>query len=180
MNVLKTKLAGVLIVEPTVFRDERGSFRESYHRQRYEDVVGSGVEFVQDNHSQSRKGVLRGLHLQQTRPQGKLVSVVTGHVWDLVVDVNPQSATFKEWVGVDITAENGRQVYVPPGYAHGFCVLSEFADFIYKCTEYYDPHDEAGILWNDPDLAIGWPVPAPELSVRDAGNMTLNDFLRLR
>ncbi len=178
MKVLETKLPGVRIVEPTVFRDERGSFRESYHKQRYADVVGSATEFVQDNHSRSHKGVLRGLHLQLTRPQGKLVSVVTGHIWDVVVDINPQSATFKQWVGIDLTPENERQLYVPPGYAHGFCVLSESADFLYKCTDYYDPRDEVGILWNDPDLAIDWPVPAAKLSVRDADNMMLNDFLR--
>ncbi len=180
MKVLETKLAGVRIVEPTVFRDERGSFRESYHKQRYADVVGSDIEFVQDNHSKSRKGVLRGLHLQQKHPQGKLVRVITGHVWDVAVDVDPQSSTFREWVGVDLTQDNERQMYVPPGYAHGFCVLSDFADFLYKCTTFYDPRDEVGILWNDPELAIDWPVQMPELSVRDAGNMTLNDFLKQR
>jgi dTDP-4-dehydrorhamnose 3,5-epimerase len=180
MEVIKTKLAGVLVVEPAVFRDERGSFRESYHKQRYADLVGSATEFVQDNHSTSHKGVLRGLHLQVARPQGKLVRVVRGHVWDVAVDVDPRSATFKQWVGFDLTEENERQFYIPPGYAHGFCVLSESADLLYKCSQYYDPRDEVGILWNDSELAIDWPVRAPALSARDAGGMTLNDFLRRR
>jgi dTDP-4-dehydrorhamnose 3,5-epimerase len=178
MKIVKTKLRGVLILEPTVFRDDRGFFLETYHRQRYEEFLGGDVEFVQDNRSRSHKNVLRGLHFQRNHPQGKLVWVVTGHVWDVVADVNPQSPTFKQWVGVDLTADNLLQLYVPPGYAHGFCVVSDAADFVYKCTDFYRPNEEQGIIWNDPDLAIEWPVSAPILSPRDASNATLHDCLR--
>jgi dTDP-4-dehydrorhamnose 3,5-epimerase len=180
MNVIPTSLAGVLILEPKVYGDERGFFLESYQRQRYAEALGTDAEFVQDNHSRSKRRVLRGLHLQRQRPQGKLVQVVTGHVWDVAVDINPASSTFKQWVGVDLTAENHRQLYIPPGYAHGICVLSEVADLEYKCTEYYRPEDEVGLLWNDPELAIDWPLTNPILSPRDASNPALEDYLRAR
>jgi len=177
VKVTETKLAGVLILEPLVYRDERGYFLESYNRQKYSRIPGLDLEFVQDNHSRSRKHVLRGLHLQRRYPQGKLVRVVTGHVWDVAVDVDPRSPTFREWVGVDLTDENNLQFFVPPGYAHGFCVLSDVADFEYKCTQFYHPDDEVGLLWNDPELAIRWPVTHPVLSGRDAANASLRTFL---
>ncbi len=177
MNVTTTQLPGVVILEPKVFRDERGFFLESYSRKRYAEVPGLDVEFVQDNHSRSRKNVLRGLHFQRRHPQGKLVRVVTGQVWDVAVDVNPASATFRQWVGVHLSDENLLQFYIPPGYAHGFCVLSDVADFEYKCTEFYRPEDEVGLLWNDPDLAVAWPLESPVISGRDAANPTLRQVL---
>ena len=161
MNFTETALAGVLIIEPDVFADERGFFVESYSRRRYAELPGLDIEFVQDNHSYSLRNVLRGLHLQRRKPQGKLLRVVTGHIWDVAVDVDPRSATFRQWVGVDLTGDNRLQLYVPPGYAHGFCVLSDAAHVEYKCTEFYDPKDEVGVVWNDSDLAIEWPVTAP-------------------
>jgi dTDP-4-dehydrorhamnose 3,5-epimerase len=177
VNVTTTKLAGVLILEPRVFRDERGFFLETYHRKRYAHAAGLDVEFVQDNSSHSRQNVLRGLHFQRRHPQGKLIRVVTGHVWDVAVDVNPESATFRQWVGVDLSEKNHLQLYIPPGYAHGFCVLSEVADLDYKCTQFYDPQDEVGLSWCDPDLDIRWPVKEPLLSSRDAANRPLRDVL---
>jgi dTDP-4-dehydrorhamnose 3,5-epimerase len=177
VKVTATKLAGVVILEPTVYRDDRGFFLESYQRLRYTAVLGGDVEFVQDNHSRSTKGVLRGLHFQKQRPQGKLVRVATGHVWDVAADVNPSSSTFRQWVGVDLTDDNHRQLYIPPGYAHGFCVLSDVADFVYKCTDYYRAEDEVGLIWNDSDLAIEWPLTEPVLSKRDASNPTLAVYL---
>ena len=178
MKVAETCLAGVLIIEPDVFEDERGFFIESYSRRKYAALSGLDVDFVQDNHSRSKRDVLRGLHLQRRNPQGKLVHVVAGHIWDVVVDVDPRSPTFRESVGTDLTVENHLQLYIPPGYAHGFCVLSDSADVVYKCTEFYDPKDESGILWDDAELAIEWPVTAPRLSDRDQRNMRLADFLR--
>lgn len=166
MNVISTKLPGVLIIEPKVFGDARGFFLESFHRQRYLDI-GIELPFVQDNHSRSRQGVLRGLHFQRTRPQGKLVRVTQGAVYDVVVDINPVSATCGEYVGIELSAEDHLQLWVPPGYAHGFCVLTDTADFQYKCTEVYDPEDEGGVLWNDPDLDIAWPLDTPQLSEKD-------------
>jgi dTDP-4-dehydrorhamnose 3,5-epimerase len=179
MKITETDLAGVLIIEADVFEDERGFFIESYSRRRYATLPGLDVEFVQDNHSRSRKNVLRGLHMQRRNPQGKLVRVMTGHVWDVVVDVDPQSRTFRRWVGIDLTEDNRFQLYVPPGYAHGFCVLSDFADFEYKCTQYYSAGDEVGLLWNDPELDIRWPVSEPHLSKRDAANPRLRVFLEM-
>ncbi|MGS2718004.1 dTDP-4-dehydrorhamnose 3,5-epimerase [Eionea flava] len=158
MNVIETTLQDVLIIEPKVFGDNRGFFMETYQRERYQECLGDDVEFVQDNHSRSSKGVLRGLHFQKTRPQGKLVRVVTGEVYDVVVDINPQSPTYGQYEGVMLSADNKRQLWVPPGYAHGFLVLSETADFEYKCTDYYDPSDEGGVLWNDPSINIAWPL----------------------
>ena len=177
MKVTLTKLDGVLILEPQVFRDDRGFFVETYNRQRYADVPGLDIEFVQDNHSHSRMGVLRGLHLQRKYPQGKLVRVVRGCVWDVAVDVNPHSNTFRQWVGVEISETNHLQFYIPPGFAHGFCVLSDRADFEYKCTEFYHPEDEIGLLWNDPELNIQWPVKDPIVSARDAANKSLRSVL---
>ena len=178
MKVIEVSLAGVLIIEPDVFSDERGLFVESYSRRRYAELPGLDVDFVQDNHSRSRKNVLRGLHMQRRRPQGKLLRVVAGHIWDVAVDVDPRSPTFRQWVGTDLTGDNLLQLYIPPGYAHGFCVLSDSADVEYRCTQFYDARDEVGIAWNDADLAIDWPVSAPYLSDRDRQNPRLAEVLR--
>lgn len=166
MNVSETKLAGVLIIEPKVFGDFRGFFKETFQVERYREA-GIGYAFVQDNCSRSEKGVLRGLHFQITKPQGKLVSCPKGAVFDVAVDVDPGSTTYGQSVGVELTEGNHKQLWVPPGYAHGFCVLSETADFHYKCTDYYDPFDEGGVVWNDPDVAIEWPIANPSLSNKD-------------
>lgn len=176
MNIIKTKLNDCLIIEPKVFGDERGFFLESFHQQRYEQQTGITQAFVQDNHSRSAKGVLRGLHFQKTRPQGKLVRVVRGEVFDVAVDIRPQSATFGQWEAVILSEENKRQFWVPPGFAHGFQVLSDFADFEYKCTDYYFPEDEGCLAWNDPQLAIDWPIQTPLLSAKDAKAGTLSEL----
>ena len=177
MQCLETKLPGVLILEPDVYRDSRGFFVERYHREKYASLPGLDTAFVQDNHSPSRRGVLRGLHLQREHPQGKLVGVVGGCVWDVAVDIDPASPTFRQWVGIELSLDNQRQLYIPPGYAHGFCALSERADGLYKCTEVRYADDEYVLLWNDPDLAIAWPVEDPVLSDKDAANPTLREFL---
>ncbi len=178
MRCLETKLAGVLILEPDVHRDARGFFLEHYNLVRYAGLPGLDVAFVQDNHSQSGRGVLRGLHLQREHPQGKLVTAVRGAIWDVAVDIDPASSTFRGWVGVELTQDNHRQLYIPPGYAHGFCVLSERADVFYKCTDFHHPDDEYGILWNDAELAIAWPVADPVLSEKDAANPGLERYLQ--
>lgn len=178
MEVTKTKLAGVVIIKPKVFGDERGFFVESYNYQRYQQEAGITLPFVQDNRSHSQKGVLRGLHFQKTHPQGKLVSVTQGSVYDVAVDIDPKSATFGQYVAVELTAENHLQLYVPPGYAHGFCVLSDTADFTYKCTDYYHPEDEGGLAWDCPDIAIEWPISNPQLSSKDQQNMTLAQMFK--
>jgi len=169
MKVIETALPGVLIIEPKVFGDARGFFLETFHKQRYEEagIPGNGLEFVQDNHSRSSKGVLRGLHFQLENPQGKLVSAGTGAVFDVAADVNPDSATFGQWVGVELSEENHHQLWIPPGYAHGFCVLSDIADFQYKCTALYHPESDSGVAWDDPDLGIQWPIESPLLSDKD-------------
>jgi dTDP-4-dehydrorhamnose 3,5-epimerase len=172
MNVIQTNLPGVLLIEPEVFGDYRGFFKENYQAERYADI-GIDQVFVQDNHSRSQQGVLRGLHLQKTRPQGKLVSCSLGVVYDVAVDVNPISETFGQYVGVELTGDNHRQLWIPPGYAHGFCVLSDVADFQYKCTELYFPEDEGGLIWNDPEVAIDWPIEKPILSNKDLKLSTL-------
>lgn len=171
MKVIETALPGVLIIEPKAFGDRRGFFLETYHKARYHGygIPSRGLEFVQDNHSRSRKGVLRGLHFQILHPQGKLVRAAFGRVFDVVADVCPESPTFKKWIGVELSDENHRQLWVPPGYAHGFCVLSDWADFQYKCTDYYHPEDEGGVRWDDPELAIRWPVEDPVVSDKDMG-----------
>ncbi|MGB0465962.1 MAG: dTDP-4-dehydrorhamnose 3,5-epimerase [Pontibacterium sp.] len=172
MKVTKTRLEGVLIIEPKVFGDHRGFFKETFQAERYAEA-GINLPFVQDNHSRSPRGVLRGLHLQKSRPQGKLVSCSRGQVYDVAVDIDPRSATFGEYVGVELSAENHLQLWIPPGYAHGFCVLSEEADFQYKCTDLYFPEDEGGLIWNDPDVAIEWPISDPQLSAKDQQLPTL-------
>ena len=167
MNVLQTKLPGVLILEPQVFGDGRGYFLETWSSTRYEDA-GIAGPFVQDNVAFSRKGVLRGLHLQHPRSQGKLVQVLSGEVFDVAVDVRVGSPSFGRWVGNRLSEANHRQMYIPPGLAHGYCVLSETALFSYKCTDFYNPATEIGILWNDPQLNIDWLIAAPVVSPKDA------------
>lgn len=159
-----------------MFGDHRGFFLESFQTERYREA-GIELPFVQDNHSRSQLGVLRGLHFQRTRPQGKLVSVSRGSVYDVVVDIQPDSPTSGQFVGVELNDENHRQLWVPPGYAHGFCVLSEVVDFQYKCTDLYYPEDEGGLIWNDPEVNIPWPIDAPKLSAKDQCNPTLRELL---
>jgi dTDP-4-dehydrorhamnose 3,5-epimerase len=169
MRIEQTPLSGVLLIEPTVFGDARGFFFESWNKRAFEAAVGGPVEFVQDNHSRSTKGVLRGLHYQVVRPQGKLVRVVNGIVLDVAVDIRRGSPTFGRWVGVELSAENKRQLWVPPGLAHGFVVRSESADFLYKTTDYWFPEHERCIRWDDPTLAIDWGLDEPPLvSEKDA------------
>ena len=167
MKVVQTPLSDVLLIEPQVFGDERGFFLECYHESRYQEQ-GIKERFVQDNHSRSTKGVLRGLHYQLKHPQGKLVRVTAGEVFDVAVDIRHGSPTFGQWYGEILSAQNHRQIYIPPGFAHGFVVLSESADFLYKCTDYYYPEDEGAIIWNDPQMAIDWPVNDVSLSKRDS------------
>lgn len=176
MNVIETRLPGVLIIEPRVFGDGRGFFLETFQEERYRECAGITLPFVQDNHSRSGRGVLRGLHAQKTRPQGKLVRVPRGEVFDVAVDIDPASRTFGQWAGVKLSDTNHRQFWVPPGYAHGFVVLSEEADFEYKCTDFYFPDDEIGLLWNDPEVGIQWPIDEPLLSDKDAAWPTLQDI----
>ncbi len=167
MNVVQTAIPDVLILEPKVFGDERGFFFESYNK-RVMAAAAIGAEFVQDNHSRSAKGVLRGLHYQIRQPQGKLVRVIAGEVFDVAVDIRKRSPTFGKWVGMRLSAENKRMAWVPSGFAHGFVVLSDYAEFLYKTTDYWAPEHERCIVWNDPRLAIDWPVEGePRLSAKD-------------
>jgi dTDP-4-dehydrorhamnose 3,5-epimerase len=175
LKIIETTLDGVLIIEPTVFGDYRGFFKETFNTQLYQES-GLALNFVQDNHSRSVRGVLRGLHLQKTRQQGKLVRCSSGAVFDVVVDVKPGSSTFGQHVGVELNDINHRQLWVPPGYAHGFCVLSSVADFEYKCTDFYFPDDEGGVIWNDPDIGVKWPIDSPSLSKKDMNLPTLRDI----
>lgn len=175
MRVVPTDIPGVLIVEPEVHADGRGFFIETYHAERYREH-GIDGPFVQDNHSRSVAGTLRGLHLQIRRPQGKLVRVIEGEVYDVAVDVRRGSPTFGRWVAMMLTAENFKQCYVPPGFAHGFCVVSPIAQVEYKCTDVYDPAGELGLAWDDPALAIPWPVREPLLSRRDSRHPTLAEL----
>ncbi|MDD2892288.1 MAG: dTDP-4-dehydrorhamnose 3,5-epimerase [Halothiobacillaceae bacterium] len=175
MKVTHTELAGVCVLEPKVFGDDRGFFFESFNQRVFADCTGVTTAFVQDNHSRSSKGVLRGLHYQTVQPQGKLVRVVSGAVFDVAVDLRRSSADFGKWVGVELSADNKRQLWVPPGFGHGFVVLSESADFLYKTTEYYAPEHERCILWDDPAIGIRWPVDVPTLSPKDrAGSLLEN------
>lgn len=168
MEVMKTGLDGLLLIKPKVFGDERGYFVETWQMKRYEEV-GINLPFVQDNHSKSSRGILRGLHFQKHYPQGKLVQVASGCVFDVGVDIRPSSPTFGKWFGAMLTEENQYQLWIPPGFAHGFVVLSEIAHFIYKCTDYYHPNDEGSIRWNDPKINISWPINFdPVLSVKDS------------
>jgi dTDP-4-dehydrorhamnose 3,5-epimerase len=176
MEFRETDLPGVVIIEPDVFSDARGFFSETYHRRKYSEG-GITAEFVQDNHSKSSERTLRGLHAQLKNPQGKLVRVIEGEIWDVAVDIRRGSPTFGRWVGVSLSAENQRQIYVPPGFAHGFCVVSPTAEVEYKCTAFYDPSDEISILWNDPQIGIDWPVRDPMLSARDKNAASLSQHL---
>lgn len=162
MKIINTEIPDVLLIEPQVFGDERGFFYESFNERVFLEKTGILPHFVQDNHSRSSKNVLRGLHYQIQQPQGKLVRVVVGEVFDVAVDLRNSSTTFGQWVGVHLSAENKHQLWIPPGFAHGFLVLSEYADFLYKTTDYYAPEYDRTILWNDPDLAISWPIEKDE------------------
>ncbi|SPE51063.1 dTDP-4-deoxyrhamnose-3,5-epimerase [Verrucomicrobia bacterium] len=174
MKVLTCEIAGLLILEPKVFGDARGFFMETWNQRRYREA-GLALDFVQDNVSFSRRGILRGLHFQNPNPQGKLLQVLAGEVFDVAVDVRRSSPTFGAWHGLALSAENKRQFYIPPGFAHGFVVLSDTALFHYKCTEFYSPKDEVALRWDDPDLGIDWPIKTPLVSERDAGGVRLRD-----
>lgn len=167
MKITETGLPGVVIIEPKIFRDDRGFFVETYQADRYRQEAGIDLPFVQDNHSRSNKGVLRGMHAQKNFPQGKLVRVSRGEVFDVAVDINPASPTFGRWEGTVLSDTNAKQMWIPPGYAHGFLVLSDVADFEYKCTDFYHAEDETGLIWNDPDVAIEWPLEQPIVAAKD-------------
>ncbi len=172
MQIIDTKIQGAVIIEPKVYGDHRGFFLETYRDQQYRDQAKIELPFVQDNHSRSSRGVLRGLHFQQTKPQGKLVRVVRGEVFDVGVDLRKDSPTFGNWIGVWLSEDNHRQLWLPPGLAHGFIVTSDSADFEYKCTDYYDPNDEGCLIWNDPDIGIDWPSESPLLSDKDKAGLS--------
>jgi dTDP-4-dehydrorhamnose 3,5-epimerase len=174
MNVVKTEIPDLLILEPKVFGDARGFFMESFNARAFQDATGLDVNFVQDNHSRSGKGVLRGLHYQIEQAQGKLVRVVRGSVFDVAVDLRKASPTFGKWVGVELSEENHRQFWIPPGFAHGFLVTSESADFLYKTTDYYAPQFERSLAWNDPTVGVVWPLEGePLLSAKDVAGKGL-------
>lgn len=175
MQAIPTRIPEVLIIEPQVFGDARGFFFESFNQRRWQETTGLDTRFVQDNHSRSEQGVLRGLHYQTRQPQGKLVRCVVGKVFDVAVDLRQSSPTFGDWVGVELSAENKRQLWVPEGFAHGFLVLSESAEFLYKTTDYYAPQYEQCIRWNDPDLAIAWPTAEPLLSAKDLAGIPFRE-----
>lgn len=176
MKIIPTTIPDVLILEPKLFGDDRGFFFESFNERRWRELTGSELHFVQHNHSRSAGGVLRGLHYQIRQPQGKLVRVVVGEVFDVAVDIRQSSATFGQWFGALLSAENKRQMWVPPGFAHGFCVTSDVAEFLYLTTEYYAPEHERCIAWNDPDLAITWPLTAePNVSAKDGNGLPFKE-----
>ncbi len=175
MKVIETGLEGCLLIEPNVFRDTRGFFLELYHENKYAEI-GIKEKFVQDNRSRSVKNVLRGLHFQINKPQGKLVTVTAGEVFDVALDLRRNSNTFGQYYSVILSSENNYQLYIPPGFAHGFCVLSEIADFQYKCTSFYDPKDEGGIIWNDKELNINWPTENPIVSEKDDKLITFSEY----
>jgi dTDP-4-dehydrorhamnose 3,5-epimerase len=177
VKVADCAIPGPLVIDPVVFGDERGFFMESWNAERFRSA-GLDLAFVQDNHSRSQKGVLRGLHFQNPRPQGKLVRVVSGRVWDVAVDIRRSSPRFGRWVGVELSAANRRMFWVPPGFAHGFLTLEDDTDFLYKCTGFYDPASEQSLRWDDPAIGIDWPLEGltPQLSVRDAAGSSLADI----
>lgn len=166
MKIITTSIEGIFIIEPKTFKDKRGFFMETYNRNRYNES-GINATFVQDNLSYSLKNTLRGLHFQIKHPQAKLIQVVSGEIFDVAVDLRPDSVTFGKWTGIHLSDENRRQVFIPEGFAHGFCVLSEFALFYYKCSDFYAPDDECGIIWSDSDIGIEWPVENPIISEKD-------------
>jgi dTDP-4-dehydrorhamnose 3,5-epimerase len=176
MKVSKTAIEGALVIKPDIFGDDRGFFMETFQAVRYRDVIGGQFDFVQDNYSRSAKNVLRGLHFQKTNPQGKLVRVVMGEVFDVAVDIRLDSPTYGQYHGVRLNAENKLQFWLPPGLAHGFLVLSDLADFEYKCTDYYDSSDEGCLIWNDPELNINWPCDNPLLSDKDKMGLKFRDL----
>jgi dTDP-4-dehydrorhamnose 3,5-epimerase len=176
MKITPSSIPEVLLIEPDVFGDSRGFFMESWHKEKYAEH-GLDVDFVQDNHSRSSKNVLRGLHFQLDKPQGKLMRVVSGSVFDVAVDIRVGSPTFGQWIGVELSGENNKQLYIPPGFAHGFCVTSESVDFLYKCTEYYSPQSEHGILWSDPEIGIEWPGENFLISDKDSKCNCLKDMM---
>ncbi|GKV95167.1 dTDP-4-dehydrorhamnose 3,5-epimerase [Pectobacterium aroidearum] len=178
MQIIDTDVHGAKIIQPKVFGDARGFFLETFEKKRYREMLDIDLDFVQDNHSRSSKGVLRGLHFQKTNPQGKLVRVVRGEVFDVAVDIRQDSPTYGKWYGVLLSEENKTQFWLPPGLAHGFVVLSDTADFEYKCTDYYDPSDEGCLLWNDPELGIEWPISTPLLSEKDKLGKLLKDLAK--
>ncbi len=179
MKIIETKIPDVKLLEPNVFGDDRGFFLETFRQDWFQKNVAD-VEFVQDNHSKSKKGILRGLHFQRVQTQGKLVRVVSGEVFDVAVDIREGSPTFGQWVGEFLSAENKRQLWVPAGFAHGFLVTSDEAEFVYKCTDYYHPQSEESIIWNDNDIAISWPTDVePLLSEKDKQGITLTECLPL-
>ncbi|URG51608.1 dTDP-4-dehydrorhamnose 3,5-epimerase [Pectobacterium quasiaquaticum] len=178
MQVIDTAIYGAKIIQPKVFGDARGFFLETFEKRRYQEMLDIDVDFVQDNHSRSSKGVLRGLHFQKTKPQGKLVRVVRGEVFDVAVDIRQGSPSYGEWCGVTLSEENKNQFWLPPGLAHGFVVLSDNADFEYKCTDYYDPSDEGCLLWNDPEVGIEWPIADPLLSEKDKLGKLFKDLAK--
>ena len=175
MKFIQTELAGAVIIEPTRFGDDRGFFTEVFHKERFVDA-GLPHEFVQDNHSRSQKGVIRGLHFQYPLWQGKLVRVVIGSIFDVAVDIRPESKTYGQWIGVELSADNGRQLYIPEGFAHGFCSLTD-ADVTYKCTNIYKKEDDTGILWNDPDIAVKWPIDSGIVSEKDQTAKPFRDLV---
>lgn len=177
MKVKKTSLEGCLVIEPRIFGDDRGFFTETFQDKRYAKKANIKQSFVQDNYSRSTKGVLRGLHFQKQNPQGKLVRVVRGEVFDVAVDIRPDSPTFGKWESVVLSEETKNQFWVPPGFAHGFLVLSDIADFEYKCTDYYNPDDEHTIIWDDQDIGIKWPINDPILSTKDKNGLSLKDLV---
>ena len=179
MDIETTAIEGVLLIKPTVWRDSRGFFVETWQLTRYASA-GISLPFVQDNYSRSSRGTLRGLHFQRSRPQGKLVHVSEGEVFDVAVDIRPGSPTFGAWFGAVLSEENQHQLWVPPGLAHGYCVLGEQAGFHYKCTEFYCPGDEGGLRWNDPDIGIAWPVADPILSAKDAAAPLFKELYSLQ
>lgn len=176
MQVIETEIPDVKIINPKVFGDQRGFFLETYEQKRYQEMLNINLTFVQDNHSRSQKNVLRGLHFQKENPQGKLVRVVRGEVFDVAVDIRKDSSTYGKWVGVVLSEDNKSQLWIPPGLAHGFLVLSDIADFEYKCTNYYDPNSEGCLLWNDPTININWPITTPILSDKDRLGKTLQEL----
>jgi dTDP-4-dehydrorhamnose 3,5-epimerase len=177
LKITEMSLPGVLAFEPDCFGDERGFFMETYNATRYGEA-GFSQTFVQDNHSRSSKGVLRGLHYQLNHPQGKFIYVVTGEIFDVAVDIRKSSPTFGQWCGIVLSEQNKKQFYIPEGFAHGFCVLSDMADVVYKCTNIYRSDDEAGVLWSDPKIAIEWPISKPIISKKDAALVPLNEMAK--
>ena len=175
MKVSKCPLEGILLIEPNMYADDRGFFLESFEQERYREM-GITEEFVQDNHSRSRKNVLRGLHFTRDRPQSQIVTVMRGRIFDVVVDIRKDSPTFGKWFGTELSDEGPRQVYMPHGFAHGFCVLSDYADLHYKVSQRYAPNDEGGLIWNDNDVKIDWPIKDPIISMRDQKHLKLEEL----